>query len=107
MMIIMIIITIMIVTIIAPTLQEDQGKKATAVASFKDPPPVKDLAKKALRNFKFVFPEAQASLALWHLLVDEILVITSFLFHFPSPTILQFGCLSCLLNKIYMWLNKI
>ena len=51
-------------TIIAPTFQEDQGKKATAVASFKDPPPVKDLAKKALRNFKFVFPEAQASLAL-------------------------------------------
>ena len=43
------------ISLIAPALQEDQGKKATAVASFKDPPPVKDLAKKALRNFKFVF----------------------------------------------------
>ena len=36
-------------------IKADQEVKATAVASFKDPPPVNTFAKKALKNFKFAF----------------------------------------------------
>ena len=34
-------------------IKADQEVKGTAVASFKDPPPVNTFAKKALKNFKF------------------------------------------------------
>ena len=34
-------------------IKADQEVKATAVATFKDPPPINTFAKKALKNFKF------------------------------------------------------